>query len=258
LVVSKPARKSGCNTLAVIVRAKRSDNKQTEVTLFMTTSSKHFSDRINQLIDLANKTLASETTGSGNFSMPYVNNELYAELKTSGLSFILNLYGENHPYYNNFNESVHRATPYCCKEGRGILNSIKTEIDGGWLVTMKGLVSSEIFSDFIEMADHLLKEGYKDSAAVMIGSVLEEHLRQLCCANEILTEDTNTGKPKKADLLNAELAGKGVYNKLDQKSVVAWLDLRNKAAHGKYGEYNQQQVEQMLQAVTEFISRNTL
>ena len=47
-------------------------------------------------------------------------------------------------------------------------------------------------------------------------------------------------------------------NKLDQKNVTAWLDLRNKAAHGNYGEYNQQQVEFMLHAVTEFMTRNSI
>ena len=224
------------------------------------TPIKNFADRINQLIELANKTLGTRRTSSGMISSSSVNSELFYEFRTSSLSFILNLYGENHPYYKDFNQIVTRADPYDTEQGRGVLKSIKTELDGGWLITLKGLVSAEIFSDFIEMADHLLKEGYKDPAAVMIGSVLEEHLRQLCTKNGIPTEDIKSGKPvpKKADLLNSELAGAVVYNKLDQKNVTAWLDLRNKAAHGKYGEYSQQQVEFMLQAVTEFMTRNSI
>ena len=216
-----------------------------------------FKDRISQLISLADKTLGtSETSRSGVIS--WVNSELFYELRTSSLSLILSLYGENHPYYKDFNENVVRSEPSDTKEGRGILNSIKNEIENGWLTSLKGLVSAEIFSDFLEMADHLLKENYKDPAAVMIGSVLEEHLRQLCNKNSIPTEDSKSGRPKKADLLNSELAGAGVYNKLDQKNVTAWLDLRNKAAHGKNSEYNQQQVEFMMQTVTEFMTRNTV
>jgi len=124
---------------------------------------------------------------------------------------------------------------------------------------MKGIVSAEIFTDFIEMAHHLLTEGYKDPAAVIIGSVLEEHLRQLCIKNEIAFEDIRNEKMvnKKADTLNGELANKQVYNKLDQKSITAWLDLRNKAAHGKYSEYNRHQVELLISSVTEFIARTT-
>ena len=56
--------------------------------------------------------------------------------------------------------------------------------------------------------------------------------------------------------MNAELAGANVYSKLDQKNVTAWLDLRNKAAHGKYGEYTKEQVALLIQSVRDFITRN--
>ena len=36
--------------------------------------------------------------------------------------------------------------------------------------------------------------------------------------------------------MNNDLACGNSYTKLDQKSVTAWLDLRNRAAHGRYGE----------------------
>jgi len=221
---------------------------------------KNLSDRLNQIIDLANRTLQTRQDSFGEFSRTTVNSELFREFRTSSLSFILNLYGEKHPYFNDFNQIVLTSSPSDTERGRGILKSIKSEIDGGWIFTFKGLVSAEIFSDFLEMAEHLLREGYKDAAAVMIGSVLEEHLRQLCIKNGIPIEEIKAGKsiPKKADLLNSELANGSVYNKLDQKNVTAWLDLRNKAAHGKYSEYNQQQVEFMLQTVTEFLTRNNI
>lgn len=219
--------------------------------------TKRFSDRINQLIQLADETLGT-TKHPGGMGYPYVSGELFNELRTSSLSFIKNLYGDKHPYFSDFKERVQIPRPAQTEYSRGILRAIKNEIEGGWMITMKGIISAEIFSDFIEMSDHLLKEGYKDPASVMIGSVLEEHLRQLCVKNEIPTEDTKTNRPKKADLLNSDLGNAAVYNKLDQKNVTAWLDLRNKAAHGRYGEYNQQQVEFMLRAVTEFITRNSI
>lgn len=224
------------------------------------TAINKFTDRINQIIELADRTLASKQKTTGTFTSSWVNSELFYEFRTTSLSFILNLYGENHPYYSDFNRLVVRNDPSDTEQGRGILKSIKSEIAGGWLTTLKGLVSAEIFSDFIDMSQHLLYEGYKDAAAVVIGSVLEEHLRQLCGKNHISTETIKSGNPvpKKADLLNSELASATVYNKLDQKNITAWLDLRNKAAHGKYDEYNQQQVEFMLQTVTEFMTRNSI
>lgn len=122
---------------------------------------------------------------------------------------------------------------------------------------IKGIVSSEVFSDFLEMASYLLTEGYKDAAAVMIGSVLEQNLKQLCQKYSVEVFVTGQGKPvpKKADVMNADLVKAGVYNKLDQKNITAWLDLRNKAAHGYYDEYTEEQVSLMLQSVSEFITR---
>jgi hypothetical protein len=220
--------------------------------------------RIIQLIDLASQTLATEYSVAGGYDKPrkaFVNPELYYNFRTSSLSFIKILYGQDHIMYTSFDAKVEMFHPEAVKKGRGILNSIKTEIEQGWLVTTTGLVTAEIFSDFLEMAEHLIEEGYKDPAAVMVGSVLEEHLRQLCNKNQLPIEyDNSQGKlsPKRADSLNADLAKAGVFGKLGQKNVTAWLDLRNHAAHGKYTIYTQQQVELMIQSVRDFISRNSL
>jgi hypothetical protein len=128
---------------------------------------------------------------------------------------------------------------------------------GGWIQTTKGLISAEIFSDFMEMANYLMSENYKDPAAVIAGSVLEEHLRQLCYKHRIEVEHDFNGKkvPKKADGLNSDLARATIYSKLDQKQVTAWLDLRNKAAHGKYSEYSKDQVSLMIQGIMNFMAR---
>lgn len=215
-------------------------------------------ERVEYIISLADISLAtSYSTSDSFFNYSWVSSETFKVFEASSLSFILSTYGERHPYYTTFKESVVKTTPDHILAGKGILNSIKTEIERGWLTTIKGLISAEIFSDFLEMAEHLLSEKYYQPAAVMIGSVLEEHLRQLSHKNGIAIAEIKGGKsiPKKADLLNAELTGGAIYNKLDQKNVTAWLDLRNKAAHGKYAEFSQEQVEIMLAGVTEFFNQ---
>ncbi len=135
----------------------------------------------------------------------------------------------------------------------GALRALRRDYDSGYLTTVQSLVRAEVFVDFLEMAEHLMQQGYKDPAAVLVGSVLEEHLRALCNARGIPCQVA--GKPKKADSLNADLAGADVYNKLDQKNVTAWLDLRNKAAHGHYGDYTSEQVRNMLGGIQEFMTR---
>jgi len=135
----------------------------------------------------------------------------------------------------------------------GILHALRTAYDAGYIASVTELIHADIFADFVEMADYLLAEGYKDAAAVILGSTLEEHLRQLCIKNGIPPDAA--GRSKKADQLNADLAGRSVYSKLDQKSITAWLDLRNKAAHGKYGEYSKEQAALLIQGVRDFMTR---
>ena len=135
----------------------------------------------------------------------------------------------------------------------GVLRALRREYDEGYLTTVKGLVRAEVFADFLGMAEHLLEQDYKDPAAVLVGGVLEEHLRSLCADRSIPTE--TSGRPKKADAMNAALFRASACNKLDQKNVTAWLDLRNKAAHGSYDQYTQEQVRMMLFGVTEFTAR---
>lgn len=143
--------------------------------------------------------------------------------------------------------------PYTANLLLGVALALRADIEAGHMQVLHELIHAEIFGDFLEMAEYLLDEGYKDPAAVITGGVLEEHLRKLCKKNSIQTE--HAGKSKKADTLNADLAGAGVYSKLDQKSVTAWLDLRNKAAHGKYSEYTKDQVALMLQGIRHFLTR---
>ena len=210
--------------------------------------------RIDELIGLGNEVLSTTFTRS---YLDYVNNGKFRGFRSASLSFLECIFGARHTYYKEFTEHVNKPMPAYTEAGINILQAAKTEIDGGWLFTIKGIVSAEIFADFMEMAEHLLEEGYKDAAAVMIGSILEEHLRKLCEKNNIpvTVEKEDKIKSKKADTINHELFKAEIYNKLEMKQITTWLDLRNKAAHGNYTEYSKKQVTLMLQGAQDFMNR---
>jgi hypothetical protein len=101
------------------------------------------------------------------------------------------------------------------------------------------------------MAEHLLSEGYKDAAAVMIGGVLEDSLRKLSEANK-LSLVGDKGKPLTMEPLNIGLAKVQVYGPLTQKQITSWAGLRNHAAHAEYSKYTGDDVKQMLHFVQKF------
>lgn len=140
----------------------------------------------------------------------------------------------------------------------GSVDALHQDLKAGYLKSLSELIHAELFSDFLEMAEHLLREGYKDAAAVIAGSTLEEHLRKLCMKNEIDVEIiTSSGdlRPKKADQMNSDLARESIYSKLEQKQVTAWLDIRNNSAHAHYDEYNDEQVKILILGLRDFFKR---
>ncbi|MFX0070937.1 MAG: hypothetical protein ACFFAO_07595 [Candidatus Hermodarchaeota archaeon] len=140
----------------------------------------------------------------------------------------------------------------------GTIEGLYHDLKNSYLKSLTEIIHSDIFGDYLEMAEHLLKEGYKDPAAVIIGSTLERHLKQLCLNNgiDINIQTGNRQKPKSSSQINSELAKNKIYSKLDQKSITVWLDLRNKAAHGNYNDYNSNKVEVMAMGIRDFINRN--
>lgn len=212
---------------------------------------------IKQLDEILNEYNAIKLKSGGD-DLSKISKEEVSKISTKISSAVERISGKNSEYYKNLKEVIenHYLDSRRIRYFIGIAQALKNDLENGYLKSFSDIIQSEVFSDYLEMAEHLLNEEYKDPAAVIIGSTLETHLRELCKSNGIDTEIIkNDGKniAKKAEVMNAELVKKEVYSKMYQKQVTAWLDLRNNAAHGKYDEYKKEDVSLMLQGVRQFI-----
>ena len=109
------------------------------------------------------------------------------------------------------------------KSGIGVLVGADEDISRGWAWEYREILHREVFDDFLDMADHLLKEGgYKEAAAVLAGGALEGHLRMLSQKHDIPIS--------KVAAMNEALWKKDVYSKPTWRDVQAWYDLRTVAA----------------------------
>ncbi|MEU5038033.1 hypothetical protein AB0G48_28265 [Streptomyces rubiginosohelvolus] len=136
-----------------------------------------------------------------------------------------------------------------------IAQALRDDLNDGWADSVVELVHADTHSDYLEMAESLLDAGYKDPSAVIAGTALEVHVRALCVKHSVPVERPD-GSPKKADTMNADLKKEGAYGTLQQKQLTAWMDLRNKAAHGDYGQYDQQQVRLLIEGVRGFMLKH--
>jgi len=214
-------------------------------------------ERADQLLTKAQTVAATQrdntpsyARSTSNASYP-VDSALFHEWKNNAQNFILMVCGQDSPYYRNFTKEVENALVYQLNQGIGILKALKEDLELGYLTRVKDLVSAEIFTDFIEMAQHLLDNNYKDPAASLIGAVLENGLRQMAQKHTI---DIKSGDD--IGSLNTKLADKEVYNRLMQKQIQAWKGIRDSADHGKFGDYKTGQVKAMLEGVQRFLTEN--
>ena len=187
----------------------------------------------------------------------YVDAGEMVGLRVAGLAFIGSVFGQDHVYFEEFRRHSDGDFDTNAESAFEILKAARDDIHGGWLSTVGDLVSASIFTDMLEMADHLWENSYKNAAAVSAGIVLETHLRRLCEKHEVELTVQRGDKlvPKKADVMNSDLVKKRVFNNLDQKNVTSWLGLRNEAAHGNDGAYELSQVRIMIDGVSNFIAR---
>ena len=207
-----------------------------------------------QLSAVINDYFAVRGDGYDNIYNQFTHRDV-VELQTRCIAAIERATGSKSTYYKQVTENAFKDIYKNLPRKIGVAKALLYDIQNGYLQNVEEIIHSDLFSDFLEMASHLVSQGYKDPAAVMTGSTLEVHLRKLCEKNGIDTLKKDD-KPKKADSLNAELAKAGVYTKSDLKNVTAWLDLRNNAAHGHYDKYNEGQARLLIDGVRDFITRH--
>jgi hypothetical protein len=178
------------------------------------------------------------------------------KIVTSAVAAVHRITGNNSTYSREINEVKARSPKYIpVKEVLGIVQALKDDLEKGNLRSLSEIIHSEVFADFLEMAEHLAEKNFKDPAAVLAGSTLESHLKKLAEKNNIPWKD-DSDNPIKAARINDELKKAGVYETLDHKSIIFWLGLRNDAAHGDYHKYSVDQVKLLILGVRDFINRN--
>lgn len=208
--------------------------------------SKNLEDYLNGLIQTGDAVVATARTvrTSSITSNTFVDSSQFHEWLASSLSFLRRVFGSGHTHTTLFEKKCSKPLLVDVTKGVAILRAASTDLEQGFLTSLKTLVEAEVFSDFLEMADHLIENGYKDSAASLVGAVLEDGLRKVAVRNDVKVQS-------KDDLqsLNTKLADKAVYSRLTQKRVKVWTDVRNNADHGHFSEYSMEHVREMRNGV---------
>ena len=200
-------------------------------------------ERVTALIEKGHLVIATHQPNAPDLiGFPTLNHQGYVNWQSQALAFLTNLLGSDHVYTQSFTENT-KSSGYkeSVHAGIGILQAVLEDIDQGLIETVRQLIAAEVFSDFFEQASYLLDNGYTIPAASLAGAVLENGLRSI--ANR-----TGVRLSTRDDLsaLNQKLGNKTVYNRLVQKKVSVWIDVRNAADHGQFDVFEDNDVRDLI------------
>ena len=134
--------------------------------------------------------------------------------------------------------------------GQGILRGLREDVANGYLTPVTTLVTGEVFTDFLDMAAHLLASHYYHPAGAVTGAVLEDGLRRIALAKGIAFK-----QPGSISTLNDALVQAGVYSKLEWRQIQVWGDVRNVIDHGRFdSSVTEDQVTEMHRWVSKFLA----
>lgn len=131
----------------------------------------------------------------------------------------------------------------------GALSALRKAVDGGLLVRLEDRLRANVYDDFLVQAATLLKADYHVAAMVLVGGVLEDHLRKLFGARS----PTWKGDPSLSKY-NDALYGAKLYAKTVLSRIQAIAHVRNEAAHGNGAAVKRDDVEDALAYVRRFLT----
>ncbi len=136
-----------------------------------------------------------------------------------------------------------------------VVRALRDDYEMGGFESVAELVHADVFDDFLDMAQELLDKTYLGPAAVVAGSVLEEHLRKLADKRDIPLSD-NRERPKSVERLTVDLRQAGQFTEVQRKNVQARYGQRTAGAHGHADQLEAREVERMIDSVRDFIARH--
>ena len=210
----------------------------------------HIQGRLSSLIEKGEAVLATHRPLPPNYigDRPTLDGQRFAEWRSQALVCLEQVFSSAHTYTESFESLTEKhGRTHSARAGLGILRAALEDVEQGHLTSLQDMATAEVFSDFLDQADHLLEHGYSVPAVSLAGAVLENGLRSLAERNGIAVKARDD-----LSALNSKLAAKSVYNRLRQKQIAVWIDVRNAADHGRFDEFTADDVADLVKGVRNF------
>lgn len=211
-----------------------------------------YAERLRELVEEGKRVAQLEKPSSVG---PFIQNAEKAQVLswlTKGRNIMETALGNQSPHLRHFenlipksgiSNVIHAHEVY---DFVGVLEAALSDLENGFLTGQEFFIAGEVFDSILEQAKYLVQNNYKDPAAVLARVVLEDALKRIARTEGV---DEN----QKASIINDELKKKSRFSQPQWRFIQGWLDIGNAAAHGKFGEYTEDDVIKMIEDVERFL-----
>ena len=102
-----------------------------------------------------------------------------------GASALARIAGRESEFYRRWATKANFRVVESAPSLLGSLKALRTAVQNGWLVGLEERLRANVHDDFLEQANSLIDNNYPVPAMVLIGVVLENHLRALCVTRNL-------------------------------------------------------------------------
>ncbi|MDO8812503.1 MAG: hypothetical protein Q7J38_10825 [Gallionella sp.] len=128
-----------------------------------------------------------------------------------------------------------------------VLQSFLADAGADLLASVADQARAEVFDDFLDHADAYLRNKCKNEAGVIAGVVFEDTVRRICRKHAIAEKGQNL------DALISVLASRNELTAVKAKRARAAADVRTKATHAQWAEFELSDVQATVEFTREFI-----
>jgi hypothetical protein len=132
-------------------------------------------------------------------------------------------------------------------EMAAVLSAMLKDAQAGLLASVADQARAEVFDDFLDQAEYYASGQRKQEAGTIAGVVFEDSVRRFCRKIGI------TEKGQKLDALISELAARNELSPVKAKRARAAADVRTKATHAQWDEFEVDDVRSTIEFTRSFI-----
>lgn len=129
-----------------------------------------------------------------------------------------------------------------------VLKSLLSDADAGLLASVADQARAETFDNFLDHAEAYVREGLKNESGAIAGSVFEDTIRRVCRKHGI------EEKGQRMDDLISALSARGEFSPVKAKRARAAADVRTKASHAQWDEFELDDVRATVEFTRELIA----